>query len=134
MPGNPAGHQALRIERRRENNMVTKNKQLQITADQALADGLNKRMPNLAITLVGQPYTTPTLVTLILKRITANKASDAARTLWIGACDEAKQTMEETAPVIEALHLFIESQVGQDTTALGDFGMKPRAKGVKSAA
>jgi hypothetical protein len=114
--------------------MTTVTKQAQITADQALIDGLNTRMPNLALTLVGQSFTTPQLVVLIKKRIDDNKASDVARATWLGTCDTAKVTMEQTAPVIDALHLFIESQVGQDTTALGAFGMKPRAKAVKSAA
>jgi hypothetical protein len=113
---------------------MSKNTKLVVIAsDEALLAGLNKRFPNLAIMLAGQSYTTQTLGAVIQKRITDNKASDTAHTAWLGSCATAKVTMEQSAPVIHAFEQYVRSQYGQDTTALGDFGLKPTRTGVKSA-
>jgi hypothetical protein len=94
--------------------------------DRQLSAGIQKRMPNLALIVLGVAQTAATVEALILKRLTAIDASTQAYGAWIAAASTAREAITESDPVLAAVREYVRIQYENDATALADFGMKPR--------
>jgi hypothetical protein len=114
-------------------SIITSNPQ-RTDADRTLQQGIQKRMPNLALTVLGVPQTAPTIEALIQKRIAAIDASVQAYGAWIDAAKAARAALTESDPVLAAVREYVRIVYGNDATALADFAMKPRTRATPTAA
>lgn len=103
------------------------------TADRLLEQGLLKRIPNLALTILGQPYTTADVKALLDKRIAAVDAVVQAHGALKSAVAAMRELFAQSRPVILAVKRFIRIQFENDAAALADFGMTPGTRKVQTA-
>ena len=103
-----------------------KSNPVRTAEDRQLGAGIQKRMPNLALVVLGVPQTASTVEALIQKRVTAIDASTQAYGAWIAAAKTAREAITESDPVLAAVREYVRIQYENDATALADFGMKPR--------
>jgi hypothetical protein len=108
--------------------MPAKNQTNLNAADEALIRGIQKRVPNLALALLGTQYTAQTLSALIQSRIDSNQKAIDAHNAWIKASADSKQVRESSAPTIAAFKQWVHSQYANDSAALGDFGLHAQKK------
>jgi hypothetical protein len=97
-------------------------------ADRQLKQGLLKRLPNLALTILGQPYTTAAVTALLDKRIAAADAAVQAHGALQAAVQALRDLFAQTRPVVLAVKRYIRIQYENDAAALADFGMKQSTK------
>jgi hypothetical protein len=102
-------------------------------ADRELEQGLLKRLPNLALTILGQPYTAANVTALLDKRIAAVDAVVQAHGALTAAIAAMRDLLAQSRPVILAVKRFIRIQYENDAAALADFGMKQSTKKVLTA-
>lgn len=103
------------------------------TADRQLKQGLLKRLPNLALTILGQPYTTANVTALLDKRIAAADAAVQAHGALKAAVQALRDLFAQTRPIILAVKRYIRIQFENDAAALADFGMTPGTRKVQTA-
>jgi hypothetical protein len=102
-------------------------------ADRQLEQGLLKRLPNLALTILGQPVTTATVTAILDKRIAAVDAAVQAHGAWQAAVQAVRDIFAQSRAVILAVKRYIRIQYENDAAALADFGMKPSTRKVQTA-
>lgn len=102
-------------------------------ADRQLKQGLSKRLPNLALTILGQPVTTATVSALLDKRIAAVDAAVQAHGAWQAAVQAVRDVFAQSRAVILAVKRYIRIQYENDAAALADFGMQPGTRKVQTA-
>ena len=108
-------------------NQPKKNRNDQITADQTMADGLNKHSATIPpIFVAGATVPLKDIITTLQTRITASKNVQPARATWLAAvkADRDERATSETlvSAVKQSLLVFFAGQV--DT--LSDFGLTGR--------
>jgi hypothetical protein len=114
-------------------NQPKKNRNDQTTADQTLADGLNKHSATIPpIFVAGATVPLKDIITTLQTRVTASKNVQPARATWLAAvkADRDERATSETlvSAVKQSLLVFFAGQV--DT--LSDFGLTGRKAPVVS--
>ena len=102
--------------------------------DRLLAQGIQQKSPNLAITVAGTPYTAQQIVDMLTKRISLGDATDAAHGAWLGAAKAETGYVKQTQPVVNAVKRQLRTTYGQDATALAVYGLTPATTTVPSTA
>jgi hypothetical protein len=102
-------------------------------ADRQLKQGLLKRLPNLALTILGQPVTTANVTAILDKRIAAVDAAVQAHGAWQAAVQAVRDLFAQSRAVILAVKRYVRIQYENDAAALADFGMKPSTRKVLTA-
>jgi hypothetical protein len=107
----------------------------QITADQALIDGVTKFLATYpSLTVGSQTLTTAAIVQLLQNRVDANKAAQAAEIARTAAVKANRDERAKTAGFVQALRNLVLGMYAESPDTLAVFGQKPRKVPVESAA
>ncbi len=103
------------------------------TADQSLADGLNKNATTIPSIMVGgASVATKDIVTTLQARIATAKAATSARATWLAAVQADRDERAKTKTLVSVVkQTLLASFVGQVDT-LAEFGLTPRKPRVVS--
>ena len=103
------------------------NRVEQLTADQALVDGLTKYADKLSALMVGgAPVKVADVVAALNAEIAAENAVAPAKATWEAAVQAAKDQRAKTKATLTGVKQSIQLMFAGQAEALGDFGLKPR--------
>jgi len=110
------------------------NKQKQLARDQGLIAGIPKRMQNAQILVNGTTLTASAAVALLQGRVTAATNVGATKAAYQAAVKAADAAESATAATVSGIVEVIYVAFGDDPSALADFGLPVRKKGVMTPA
>ncbi len=104
-----------------------------VAADQAMIDGIQKLLANIATLPVGGTNMTPAdIVKVFQTRVDAGKAAQAAETARTAAVKADRDERVKTAAFARAFRRIVLGMFQEDPNTLGIFGLKaPKARKVK---
>ena len=113
--------------------MGTSSQVTEIARLLAAVDGIQKHYPNGQFSFGGAAFTTPQVVALFQAAIADLKAATAARAVARDAVAVAHVTMQKARPVYLALIDRVESENGNQSVILAEFGKSLKARKIPSA-
>jgi hypothetical protein len=104
------------------------NKSTRIASDLKLMNGLKAHYAETDTFLVStNSHTVAQVIALIVARTDASTAYDAAHAAWIDAAKVAKQRFTESEAILRGVRNTLRTTLGEDSKALADFGLTPKA-------